>query len=96
MKNLSTLPIYRTYALASVKRYQSCYLGDQGSGGRGLHPTVIILCNTAALGQSDCYQDNNNKLFHSDRRERKKKNKKKGIQTSDEGEYGIHIFAHNK
>jgi hypothetical protein len=65
MKNIPTRPIYRTYALANVKRYQSCHLGDQGGGG-GLHPA----CSTAALGQSDCYQDNN-KSFYSDHQEKK-------------------------
>ena len=46
--------------------------------------------STAALGQSDCYQDNN-KLFHSDRQERKKKRMTKlqqGLQTSGGEEYG--------
>jgi hypothetical protein len=83
--------------LASVKRYQSSYLGDKGGGGGGvggLHPIVIIRpVQHSRLGQSDCYQDNN-KLQYFIRiaaKEKKKKPKsQKGIQTSD-GE-GIWVY----
>jgi hypothetical protein len=56
-----------------LKRYQSCYLGDQG-GGCGLHPTVIITYG-ATQPPSDsrlATKTTNNNFFHSDRPERKK------------------------
>ena len=58
-------------ALASVKRYQSCYLGDQGGGGR-LLPTVTIRYSTAALGRSDATRTTTNYLFRSPRKKNDK------------------------